>query len=193
MKRRYSKLVSATAVTVIASLLLLVGLPNSQAKIECHPDQVQLQNQGAIGLGGRTVLGQTFVPGAPGQQVCQVKVHINKNLAAAGNLTLHLLRSNLAELDAAVTIPGGLIPMGPSVQVFNFGCNGAALAGNPFYGLKLESQGSPVGAYSWRGIGGNPYARPGAAGRGWRNVNAGAGNWTALGAWDFAFQIYMCD
>ena len=111
---------------------------------------------------------------------------ITRNMVAAGNLTLHLLRSNFAELDAPVTIPAP--PMGTSVQVFNFGCNGAALAGNPFYGLKLESPDSPFGAYSWRGVGGNPYARPGPGGRGWRNVNAGAGNWTNLGAWDYAFQ-----
>lgn len=193
MRLKHSKLGIATILTIIASLAILPTAPASYAQNNCRPDQVQLMNQGAIMFGAKTVLAQTFIPNAQGHQVCQVKVIISKNMVAAGNLTLHLLRSNFAELDAPVTIPGGPIPMGTSVQVFNFGCNGAALAGNPFYGLKLESPGSPFGAYSWRGVGGNPYARPGPGGRGWRNVNAGAGNWTNLGAWDYAFQIYMCD
>jgi hypothetical protein len=118
-------------------------------------------------------------------------VFISKNAAGAGNLTLHLLRSNFTEL-GAVTIPGAPIPMGNSVQVFDFGCNGAALAGMPFYGLKLESPGSAFGAYSWRGIGGDVYAKPGNGGRAWRNMTAGMGHWTNLGAFDYAFEIYMC-
>ncbi len=191
MRLRHSKLSIATVLTIIASLVLVTTVPTSYAENNCRANQAQLVNQGAIPFGAKTVLAQTFVPNAQGHQVCQVKVIITRNMVAAGNLTLHLLRSNFAELDAPVTIPAP--PMGTSVQVFNFGCNGAVLAGNPFYGLKLESPDSPFGAYSWRGIGGNPYARPGPAGRGWRNVSAGAGNWTNLGAWDYAFQIYMCD
>jgi hypothetical protein len=176
--------------TITASLLLLTTVPASYAE-NCRPDQVQLVNQGAILFGAKTVLAQTFIPNAPGHQVCQVKVIITRNMVGADNLTLHLLRSNFGELDAPVTIPAP--PMGTSVQVFNFGCNGAVLAGNPFYGLKLESPGSPFGAYSWRGVGGNPYVKPGPGGRGWRNVNAGAGHWTSLGAWDYAFEVYSCD
>lgn len=194
MRTKHSKRNVATALFIIASLALLLGAPvASDANNDCRPDQTQLQNQGAVPFGGRVVLAQTFIPGVPGHQVCRVKVLINKNLLAAGNLTLHLLRSNFMELDAAVTIPAAAIPMGSSVQVFDFGCNGAVLAGMPFYGLKLESSGSPVGAYSWKGIGGDVYVKPGAGGRGWRNVKAGAGSWTNLGGWDYAFEIYLCD
>jgi hypothetical protein len=119
-------------------------------------------------------------------------VLISKNFAGAENLTLRLMSSNLTPLDAAVTIPGGPIPMGNSVQLFDFGCNGAPLAGMPFYGLRLESPNSPPGAYSWQGAANNPYVKPGNGGRGWRNLNGGAGNWTSLGGWDYAFDIYMC-
>ena len=191
MRQKHSKLGIATMLTITASLLLLTTVPASYAQNNCRSDQVQLVNQAAILFGAKTVLAQTFIPNAPGHQVCQVKVIITRNMVAADNLTLHLLRSNFAELDVPVTIPAP--PMGTSVQVFNFGCNGAALAGNPFYCLKLESPRSPFGAYSWRGIGGNPYARPGPGGRGWRNVNSGHGNWTNLGAWDYAFEVYTCD
>jgi hypothetical protein len=193
MRLNHSKLGIATMLTIIASLVLFPTVPTSHADNDCRPNQVQLLNQGAMPLGAKIVLAQTFIPNAPGHQVCQVKVTINKNMLGAGNLTLHLLRSNFAELDAPVTIPGPAIPMGTSVQAFNFGCNGAALAGNPFYGLKLESPGSAFGAYSWKGVGGNPYVKPGPGGRGWRNVNAGAGHWTSLGAWDYAFEVYTCD
>ena len=194
MKSRNSKFGIATALTIIASFLMLLALPASTlADNECRLDQRQLRHPGAIPFGGRTVLGQTFIPSAPGKQVCQVKVFVRKNVAAAGDLTLHLLRSNFTELDASVTIPGVDIPMGPSVQAFDFGCNGAALAGMPFYGLKLESRKSPVGAYAWEGSAGNFYVRPGADVKGWRNLNAGMGNWTSLGGWDYAFEIYTCN
>jgi hypothetical protein len=194
MKMKHSKLSIATVFTIIASFVLLLALPaTTLADNECRLDQRQLQHPAAILFGGRTVLGQTFIPSAPGHHLCQVKVMIQKNVAAAGNLTLHILRSNFTELDAGVTIPGGPIPMGNSVQVFDFGCNGAVLAGMPFYGLKLESPNSPVGAYSWQGSAGNLYARPGADVRGWRNLNGGKGKWNSLGGWDYAFEIYMCN
>jgi hypothetical protein len=194
MKTKHSRLFGATTFTLIASFVFLLATPvTSQANNNCRADQKQLQHQGAIPFGGRIVLGQTFVPSVPGHPVCQVKVIINKNMVGAGNLTLRLLRSNLTELDAAATIPGFAIPMGMSVQAFDFGCNGAALVGMPFYGLKLESPGSVFGAYSWRGIGGDVYVKPGNGGRAWRSVNAGAGSWTTLGAWDYAFEVYLCD
>ncbi len=194
MKMKQTKLSIATAFTIIASFVLLLALPaTTLADNVCRLDQRQMQHPGAFLLGGRTVLGQTFIPSAPGHRVCQVKVMIQKNAFNADNLTLHIVGSNFAELDASVTIPGGPIPMGNSVQVFDFGCNGVALAGRPFYGLKLESPGSAAGAYSWQGSAGNLYARPGADVRGFRNANGGKGKWESLGAWDYAFEIYMCD
>jgi hypothetical protein len=194
MRTKHSRRNVATVLTIIASLALLsLTSGHSLANNICRPDQTQLQNQGAIQLGGRVVLAQTFIPSAAGHRVCRVKLIITKNFPGAGNLTLHLLRSNFTELDVAVTIPGAAIPMGTSVQVFDFGCNGAALAGMPFYGLKLESAGSPFGAYSWKGVGGDVYVKPGAGGRGWRKTSAGVGSWTNLGAWDYAFEIYLCD
>lgn len=194
MKMKQTKLSIATTFTIIASFVLLLALPaTTLADNECRLDQRQMQHPAAFLLGGRTVLGQTFIPSAPGHRVCRVKVMIQKNVLGAGNLTLHLLRSNFTELDASVTIPGIPIPMGNSVQVFDFGCNGAVLAGRPFYGLKLESPDSPAGAYSWQGSAGNLYNRPGADVRGSRNLNSGKGKWESLGDWDFAFEIYMCD
>jgi hypothetical protein len=188
-----SSIVGATALTIIASLVLLVVAPESHADNACRPDQKQLQSPGLVLLGGQVVLAQSFIPSAPGHRVCRVKVFITRNAAAAGDLTLHVLRSNFTDLDAAVTIPAGAIPMGNSIQLFDFGCNGAVLAGMPFYSLKLESPGSQPGAYAWRGMGGNPYDKPGNAGRGWRNLKGGNGPWTNLGGWDYAFEIYMCD
>jgi len=194
MKMKQTKLSAATAFTIIASFVLLLALPaTTSADNECRLDQRQLQHPGAIPFGGKTVLGQTFIPSAPGHHVCQVKVMIRKNFAGADNLTLQLVRSNFGQLDAAVTIPAIDIPMGNSMQAFDFGCNGAVLAGMPFYGLKLSSPGSPVGAYSWQGSAGNLYNRPGADVKGWRNVNNGKGNWESLGGWDYAFEIYMCN
>lgn len=193
MKQTHNSLRIATTLTILASLTLLVAYPTSAfADNECRLDQRQLVHQGAIPLGGRTVLGQTFIPAALGHRICRIKLMITKNNAGAGNLTLRLLSSNLAPLDAAVSIPGAAIPMGNSVQLFDFGCNGAPLAGMPFFGLRLESPNSPPGSYSWQGVGNNPYVKPGNGGRGWRNLNAGGGQWTALGGWDFAFEIYMC-
>jgi hypothetical protein len=91
-----------------------------------------------------------------------------------------------------VTIAPAAIPMGVSVQLFDFGCNDAPLNG-AFHAIQLESHSSAAGAYSWRGSGGNPYVQLGKGGRGWRNVNGGAGDWDNLGLWDFAFEVYMCD
>lgn len=193
MRPKHNRLSIATTFTILASLALLLPFPTrANAENECRLDQRQLLHPGAIAFGARTVLGQTFIPVAVGQRVCRVKVMISKNIAGAGNLTLRLVSSNLAPLDAAVTIPGGAIPVGNSVQLFDFGCNGAPLAGMPFYGLRLESPNSPAGAYSWQGAANNPYVKPGNGGRGWRNLNAGTGNWTSLGGWDYAFEIYMC-
>lgn len=193
MRTQQSKWGAATALVLTISLALLISTPAASRGNNCRPDQTQLQTEGAIPFGGKVVLAQTFVPNAAGHSACRVKVFINKNLAAAGDLTLNLVRSNFTELDTAVTIPAAAIPMGSSIQVFDFGCNGAVLAGMPFYGLRLESPKSPVGAYSWKGIGGDVYLKPGPRGKGWRNVNGGAGNWTNLGAWDYAFEIYLCD
>ncbi len=190
---KHSKLSTAVSLFTVASLALLLAYPApASADNECRLDQRQLQNAGAILFGARTVLGQTFIPAVPGQRVCRIKLRIRKNVAGAGNVTLRLVRSNFTPLDAAVTIPGAPIPMGNSVQLFDFGCNGAPLAGMPFYGLRLESPGSVMGAYSWQGMGNNPYVKPGNGGRGWRNLNAGDGQWTSLGGWDYAFEIYMC-
>jgi hypothetical protein len=193
MRTQQSKSSVATALVLTISLALLISTPAASQGNNCRPDQTQLQTEGAIPFGGKVVLAQTFIPSEAGHSVCRVKVFINKNLVAAEDLTLHLLRSNFTELDAAVTIPAAAIPMGSSIQVFDFGCNGAVLAGMAFYGLKLESRNSPVGAYTWRGIGGDVYVKPGIGGKGWRNVNGGAGTWTNLGAWDYAFEIYLCD
>lgn len=194
MSMNQSKLNIATAFTILASLVLLLAFPDpTSADNQCHSDQKQTLHQGAILFGAKTALGQTFIPGVPGQRVCRVKVMISKNIPGADNLTLRLMRSNFAPLDAAVTIPGGPIPMGTSLQLFDFGCNGAPLGGMPFYGLRLESPNSPPGAYSWQGVAGNPYVKPGDGGRGWRNPNSAPSNWNSLGGWDFAFEIYMCD
>lgn len=190
MKKDYKKL-SMTLMLAIATFVALTISPFTvQAGNGCNSDQQQLQNNGAILFGGSTVLGQTFVPSVAGMRICKVKLMIRKNVAAGDDLRLHILRSDFTPLDAPVTIPGVDIPMGDSVQLFDFGCNGAPLIGSPFYGLKLESPGSPLGAYSWRGNAGNPYI----GGIGWRNVNNGAaGKWNNLGGWDYAFQIYLCD
>jgi hypothetical protein len=194
MTMNHSKLSIATTLTIITSLALLLPFPDvASADNQCQLDQRQLVHQGAIPFGGPTVLGQTFIPAVPGHRICRVKVMITKNFAGADNVTLRVLGSNLAPLDASVTIPGGPIPVGNSMQVFDFGCNGVPLAAMPFYGLRLESPNSPPGAYSWRGGANNPYIQPGNGGRGWRNLNGKPGNWTSLGGWDYAFEIYMCD
>jgi hypothetical protein len=194
MRTRRIARIGTTTVVAMASLALLLAVPGpASTQDKCRPDQSQPHNQGAIAFGARTVLGQTFLPAAPGTRVCWVKLAITKNAAGAGNLTLRLMRSDFTNLDAAVTIAGAAIPMGNSVQLFDFGCNGLPLAGSPFYGLRLESPGSRLGAYSWKGAANNPYDKPGNAGRGWRNANMGAGGWTNLGGWDFAFEIFRCN
>lgn len=190
---RKPKLNSIAVVFTLATLGVLTVLPvPASVDDQCRSDQRQMQNGGAMMFGAKTVLGQTFVPSVPGQRVCRIKIWLTKNAPGAGNVTLRLVRSNFAPLDAAVTIPGGAIPMGNSVQLFEFGCNGAPLAGMPFYGIRLESPASQIGAYSWQGVGNNPYVKPGNGGRGWRNLNGGEGQWISLGGWDYAFDIYMC-
>jgi hypothetical protein len=156
---------------------------------DCRLDQSQLMQTGQVMLGGQVVLGQTFVPGVQGQRVCRIKIAIRKNFAAAGDLKLTVMDSRFGELDSATI---GAIPLGDSTQLFEFGCDGQVLAGHAFYGLKLEAAG-PVGGYSWKGSANDPYARPANRGQGWRNPNGGAGTWTSLGGFDYAFQIYLCD
>lgn len=189
MRSKYSKLSFGVALAVVASFLMI---PVHAMAPDCRSDQRQLQNNVGIGFGGKTLLAQTFVPGAPGHRLCKVKVTIRKNAAAAGALTLRLLQPGFGPMADPITIPGPAIPLGVSVQLFDFGCHTAPLAG-AFHGIQLESPTSVVGDYSWRGAAGDPYVKPGNGGRGWRNMNGGAGNWNNLGLWDFAFDVYMCD
>ena len=189
MKANFSKLSIVVAFVIAASLVILPAHVTAQ---DCHSDQRQLQNNAGVGFGARTVLAQTFVPSAPGLRVCKVKVTIRKNVAGADPVTLKLLNAAWGPAADPVTIPGVAIPMGVSVQLFDLGCDGAPLGGGR-YVIQLESPGSAPGAYSWRGAGGNPYARPANGGRGWQNLNAGnPANWNSLGLWDFAFDIYVC-
>lgn len=188
MQTNYSKLSIAVALVIAGSFLMI---PVQAMAPECHSDQRQLQNNVGMNFGGKTVLAQTFVPSAAGLRLCKVKVTIRKNVAAGGAVTLRLLNAAFGPVADPVTIP--VIPMGVSVQVFDLGCDDAPL-GAAQYAIQLESPNSPLGAYSWRGAGGNPYARPANSGKGWRNLNAGnPANWNNLGLWDFAFDIYVCD
>lgn len=188
MEAKYSKLSISVAFVIAVSLVMI---PVHATPVDCHSDQRQLQNNAGIGFGGKTVLAQTFVPSVPGLRVCKVKVYIRKNVAGAGPVTLKLLNAGFGQVANPVIIAG--IPMGVSVQVFDFGCNGAPL-GAGRYAIQLESPDSAPGDYSWRGAGGNPYVQPANSGRGWRNFTAGnQANWNNLGQWDFAFDIYVCD
>ena len=183
-----SKITSFIALQMIASILFT---SSTVYAADCRLDQSQLIQNGQVMLGGQTVLGQTFVPSVQGQQVCRIKIAIRKNFGAAGDLKLTVMDSRFRELDSA-SINGLAIPLGNSTQVFEFGCDGQALAGHAFYGLKLDAAG-PLGGYAWKGAANDPYARPANRGQGWRNANGGAGPWTDLGGWDYAFQIYLCD
>jgi hypothetical protein len=197
MKTNSIKINLVATLTIFCGLMaLLAGYRPAQAEAllaapACVSDQRQLVQHGAVAFGGATILGQTFVPSPAfvGKRICRVKVWIRKNLAAGGALQLHIVRPNFAPLDAPAIVAG--VPMGNSIQVFDFGCNGVPLAGSPYYGLKLTAPTSPAGAYAWGGTGGNPYVKPGAGGQGWRQ----AGNWAPLigGTWDFYFEVYMCN
>jgi hypothetical protein len=191
MKKK-SKIIGFAPVLTIAAIAVFLSIGITVSADNCRLDQSQLAQNGAVAFGNNIVLGQTFVPSVQNRQVCKVKVSIRKHIAAAGDLKLTVLNSQFGELDSA-TIDGGDIPFGNSVQEFNFGCDGIALGGHQFYGLKLDSPTSAVGSYSWRGAAGNPYVQPLNRGKGWRNTNGGGGNWEDLGGFDYAFQIYLCD
>jgi hypothetical protein len=190
MKGKYSKLTVAIA---LATALSFAILPLSATAQRCPLDQGQVQNQGEILFGGKTYLAQTFVPSALGRRVCNIKVTIRKINTKAGPLTLRLLNPAFGPMADPVTIAPAAIPMGVSVQLFDFGCNDAPLNGD-FHAIQLESPNSRPGDYAWRGAGGNPYAKPGNGGKGWRNLNAGVGgSWSSLGMWDYTFEVHMCD
>ena len=108
MSLNHSKLSIATAFTIIASFALLLAFagPGVWQRTSVTRIRSRCTIRAQLPLAVHTVLGQTFIPSAPGQRVCQVKLVINKNLAGAGNLTLRLVRSNFTPLDAGVTIPG---------------------------------------------------------------------------------------
>ena len=188
MKKK-SKIIGFLSVLIIAAIAVFSLNGWTVQADNCRLDQSQLQQNGGIAFGNNIVLGQTFVPSVQNRRVCKVKVSIRKNMAA-GDLKLTVLDSRFGELDSATI---GAIPLGNSVQVFDFGCNGTPLDGHQFYGLKLESPASAVGAYTWKGAPNNPYVKPANQGKGWRNVNSGVGIWTDLGGLDYAFQIYLCD
>ena len=188
--KKNSKIIGFLSVLTIAAIAVFSSIGTTVQADNCRLDQSQLLQTGGIAFGNNQVLGQTFVPSVQNRRVCKVKISIRKNVAAAGDLKLTVLDSRFGELDSATI---GAIPLGNSVQVFDFGCNGTPLDGHQFYGLKLESPASPVGAYTWKGAANNPYVQPANQGKGWRNANSGAGNWTDLGGWDYAFQIYLCD
>jgi hypothetical protein len=190
--KKNNKIIGFKSVLTIAAIAVFLSIGFAVQADNCRLDQSQLAQTGAIAFGNNIVLGQTFVPSVQNRQVCKVKVSIRKNMEEAGDLKLTVLNSQFGELDSA-TIDGDDIPLGNSVQLFDFGCNGDALDGHQFYGLKLESPTSVVGAYTWKGAAGNPYVQPANRGNGWRNTNGGAGTWTNLGGFDYAFQIYLCD
>ena len=82
MSLKHSKLSIAHRIHHHCFLALLFAFPDStSAANQCHSDQKQMLHQGAIAFGGHTVLGQTFIPSAPGHRVCRVKVIVNKNFA----------------------------------------------------------------------------------------------------------------
>jgi hypothetical protein len=190
MKSLRLKAVTAASMFATFAIFAVAPLPTSAGQ-RCPPDVQQWLSQAAIPFGGPRVLGQTFIPNIEGRRVCRVKVRIVKNNPLAGPLTLHILRSNFAPLDSATILPGA-IPLGASIQDFEFNCNGIPLDGSPFYGLKLESPLSPPGAYSWYGSAANPYFELGIGGQGW--INEGAG-WQAIagGTWDYVFGLYLCE
>ncbi len=186
MKALTSKSRAAVGLTVSVAFMGLMAIPfRTHGAAVCRLDRQQWQQTTSVQLGGTRVLGQTFVNNRPGR-VCQVKVYIAKTNPAAQALTLSILNVANVVIDSA-TIAGPPIPMGASVQLFDFECDGAPLAGAPFR-LKLESPASAVGHYRWYGSGANPFA----AGQAWTNAT---GVWKPLsnGGADFMFKIYMCN
>jgi hypothetical protein len=147
-------------------------------------------NGGGDGFGGASVLGQTFVPSAVGR-ICKVEVLVQKNHAAAGPLTLRILRSDFTQL--AAQTKNNIAVGGPQVVTFEFGCTtGRLLQGAPFYGLVLQAPAAPAAGYTWVNSddAGADAAYP--AGHGWYNAAGGdAGEWEQTG-YDYAFKIYMC-
>lgn len=190
--KKSTKITGFLSVLIIAAIAVFLPVSLTVQAANCRLDQSQLQQTGEILFGNNRVLGQTFVPSVQNRPVCKVKIMIRKNAAAGRDLKLTILDSRFGELDSA-TIAGGAIPLGNSVQVFDFGCDGRPLIGHQFYGLKLDSPASVIGAYSWKGSANNPYVQPANRGRGWRNINGGAGSWENMGDWDYFFQIYLCD
>ncbi len=166
-------------------MVLMANPFPARGAARCRLDREQWQQTTSVQLGGPRILGQTFINNRPGR-VCQVKVYIAKTNPAAGPLTLTVLNVANVAIDSA-TIAGAAIPMGASVQLFDFECDGAPLAGAPFR-LKLESPASAVGHYRWFGSGANPFP----AGQAWSNTT---GPWKPLsnGGADFMFKIYMCN
>jgi hypothetical protein len=156
---------------------------------QCSLDQQQWVNAGGDGLGGAIVLAQTFTPNLH-TRVCAVRVKIYKNNPVASDLTLHVLDNNFAVLRSA-TLPAAVIPMGLSEQTFTFHCSGPLLPAAPFYGLKLESPASAPADYTWinSDANGNLYA----GGQGWRSVKGGGVGTFQHAAYDYAFQVYMCN
>jgi hypothetical protein len=186
---RKGRTVTTMCVTAIAIAFLLAsaGTPATTAAVACRTDQQQWRNQFGVGFGNKVAVRQSFVPAAA-NRICRVKVMITKNNPMGGGIRLQVLAADLSVRDSAI-IPA--VPMGTSIQVFEFGCDGAPLVGFPFFYLKLDAPDSPGNAYSWRAAGGNPYALAGNRGLAWTN---NPGNWALLGGGtiDFAFEVYMC-
>jgi hypothetical protein len=192
MKPTRIKIISLAILLIAASLSAITGLMGAAAAPRCVLDREMWINGGGDGFGGVNVPGQTFVPSAPGQ-VCKVVVWIHKNDPAAGPLTLRIRRHDRTLLPGgSATIPAAAIPMGLSVQSFNFACT-PLLAGSPFYGLSLESPGSGATAYTWINSDDAGADAVYAAGRGYYNRNGGAPNtaWPRAG-YDYAFRVYLC-
>jgi hypothetical protein len=180
-----SKSIAVGASLVSFVFVVLMTVPFGARADACRLDREQWLRNTSAQLGDVRMLGQTFINNRPGR-VCRVKVYIAKTNPAAGPLTLSILNVANVPIDSA-TIPGPPIPMGASVQLFDFECDGAPLAGAPFR-LKLESPASALGHYRWFGSGANPFA----AGQAWSNST---GVWKPLGngGADFMFKIYMCN
>jgi hypothetical protein len=155
----------------------------------CALDQQMWINGGGDGFGGGVVLGQTFVPSAPGR-LCKVEVMILKN--QPGALNLSIVHPNFVQV-ASMT-KNNIPPGGPQMVTFEFGCaNGPVLQGSPFYGLILKAQAAEqFPTYSWINSddAGADAAYP--PGHGWYNAAGGApGAWVQL-EYDYAFRVYMC-
>jgi hypothetical protein len=195
MSASQKKAASLALVLTLAFASSVITKPVIAASVSrCTLDQQMWINGGGDGFGGLNVLGQTFVPSAPGR-VCKIEVMISKNNPAAGDLLVTLRRNNFTPiLNGAVTIPAAEIPMGLSVQTIDFCCNPTpVLDGSPFYGLTLASPASVYPDYTWVNSddAGADAAYPG--GRGYGNLNGAAPGtqWIATG-YDYAFRIYIC-